>query len=159
MKLNLGCEYDHKPDWVNLDINPEVSPDVVGDARAMPEFANDTFDHILASHILEHFYENEIVPTLREWNRILRPGGTIEIVVPDVWKVCEDWVGGRISEEDVLKGFIGDNQVKSPWMLHKTFFWYTRLKKLLEENNFDQVQEFGQRPGLVWLQITARRRG
>lgn len=158
MKLNIGCEYDHKDGWTNLDIDPGVRPDVLGDARSMPQFADCTFDEILASHILEHFMETEIIPTLKEWNRILAPGGKITIVVPDAWKVCVDWINEKLSEDQVLKGFIGDNQSKSPWMLHKTFFWYTRLKRILEENNFENVQEFGQRPGLVWLQITAKRR-
>jgi len=158
MKLNLGCEFDRREGWVNLDINPDVKPDVIGDARSMPMFADATFSEIHASHLLEHFYEHEIIPVLKEWNRILIPGGSLTIVVPDVEKVARWWVEGRLTETEVLKGFIGDNQIKSPWMLHKTFFWFSRLKRILEENNFDEIEEFGQRDLLVWLYVRCIRR-
>lgn len=158
LKLNLGCEHDKRTGWINLDIDPRVTPDVVGDARAMPQFADETFSEIYASHLLEHFFEHEVIPTLNEWNRLLTPGGSLIIIVPDVQKVCQYWAAALLSETDILKGFIGDNQVKSPFMLHKTFFWFSRLKALLESTNYDNIHEFGIQHLLVWLKVSCNRR-
>ena len=40
----------------------------------------DSFDRVIAAHILEHLPEPHKV--IREWMRVLRPGGTLSIVLP-----------------------------------------------------------------------------
>jgi DNA modification methylase len=158
IRLNLGCEFARPSGFTNIDINPQVRPDIVADVLDLSFLSDMSCSEILASHILEHFYEAQVIPALREWNRVLTPGSPIAIIVPDVQKVCTAWAEGTLSEIHVLKGFIGDDQAKSPWMLHKTFFWHDRLFRLLSENNFDTIQEVNKTPGLLWLQMTARRK-
>ncbi len=50
-------------------------------------FADHSFDAVTAWHVIEHV-ENA-TETLREWNRVLRPGGVLVMETPDaaVWKV------------------------------------------------------------------------
>lgn len=43
-------------------------------------FENASFDRLIATHVLEHLYRPHEV--LREWARVLRPGGTMSIVLP-----------------------------------------------------------------------------
>jgi ubiquinone/menaquinone biosynthesis C-methylase UbiE len=43
-------------------------------------FADNSFDRLVASHVLEHLYRPHEV--LAEWLRVLRPGGTLSIVLP-----------------------------------------------------------------------------
>jgi len=50
-----------------------------GDARALP-FADGIFDWVWSSHCLEHFEDTQGV--LKEWLRVLKPGGLIGIYVP-----------------------------------------------------------------------------
>jgi predicted SAM-dependent methyltransferase len=156
--LNLGCEFNKLPGWLNIDINETVKPDRVADARDLWFIPDMSVQEILASHLLEHFYESEVIPALREWNRVLIPGGRINIIVPDVQKVAGEWLSGLIGDQTVLKGFIGDNQEKSPYMVHKTFFWWSRLSLLLSENNYDRILEINKRPGLLWLDVLAYRK-
>lgn len=49
------------------------------DACAL-SFANDTFDRVIATHVLEHLPQPQAV--LREWARVLKPGGTLTLVLP-----------------------------------------------------------------------------
>lgn len=51
-----------------------------GDGRALP-FKDRTVDTVFSSHLLEDFLEWE--PILKEWVRVLRPGGHLVILVPD----------------------------------------------------------------------------
>jgi SAM-dependent methyltransferase len=80
MKLNLGCGKDIREGWINIDRH-EYPGVVQYDISRLPlPFADGVVDEILASHVLEHliFWE-ELMP---EFNRILRPGGILEIRVP-----------------------------------------------------------------------------
>ena len=66
---------------------------VQGDGTLLP-FADDAFDRIIASEVLEHIEDDQAA--LDELARVLRPGGTIAVTVP-AWlpeQVC--W---RISDE------------------------------------------------------------
>lgn len=43
-------------------------------------FENNTFDRLIATHILEHLYKPHLV--IKEWKRVLKKDGTISIVIP-----------------------------------------------------------------------------
>jgi SAM-dependent methyltransferase len=52
-----------------------------GDARLMPGIADDSFDFVHSSHCLEHLADPQ--EALRNWIRILKPGGYLIVLVPD----------------------------------------------------------------------------
>lgn len=80
-KLNLGCGEDFKEGWVNVDFHGHVNIDVQHDLNAFPyPFEDASFDHILASHVLEHLDRPFVV--MKELHRILKPGGTLTVKVP-----------------------------------------------------------------------------
>ncbi|NNG38585.1 class I SAM-dependent methyltransferase [Flexivirga sp. ID2601S] len=58
-----------------------------GDARQMP-FADNSFDRVVASEILEHIHEDEAV--MAEIFRVVKPGGLVAVSVPRNWpeQVC-----------------------------------------------------------------------
>ncbi|MCX2756968.1 class I SAM-dependent methyltransferase [Photobacterium sp. ZSDE20] len=60
----------------------------VTNARAL-DFESNSFDRVIATHILEHLYEPHLV--IKEWLRVLKPGGTLSILIPTdpgiAWKV------------------------------------------------------------------------
>jgi SAM-dependent methyltransferase len=122
-RLNLGCGTTSAPGWVNLDgswaawlsrhatlrrlllsarIIPERSsyeqwPDdvIVRDLRKPLPFAADSFDAIYASHVVEHLYRSDALRLLVECRRILRPGGVLRVVVPDLRAIVDEYIGGR----------------------------------------------------------------
>lgn len=53
--------------------------DVLADGRQLP-FASAALDHLIASHVLEH--QPDVLSTLAEWRRVLRPGGALVLVLP-----------------------------------------------------------------------------
>lgn len=55
--------------------------DVVADATKTLPFEDSYFDTVIARHILEHIPDP--ITAIREWGRILRPGGRLIIAVPN----------------------------------------------------------------------------
>jgi predicted SAM-dependent methyltransferase len=83
-KLNIGGTAP-APGWEIFNILPGPTVDHVGNALDLSRFADGTFAEIYASHVVEHFdYKLELVSALREWHRVLRPGGVLRISVPDL---------------------------------------------------------------------------
>ena len=85
MKLvNIGCGEVFHPAWINLDIAP-ISREVRRlDARKPLPFGDGEVDAVYHSHVLEHLGPAEAEAFLRECRRILRRGGIIRVVVPDL---------------------------------------------------------------------------
>ncbi len=72
--------------WEILNSIPGPHVDHVGDAKDLSQFPANTFTDIYASHVLEHvdYANNELLNTLIGWRRVLVPGGTAYISVPDM---------------------------------------------------------------------------
>jgi len=91
--LDLGCgNQPYRPhltgvsQYVGLDypltqsgLKLKVRPEVYGDARVLP-FADESFDGVLCSQVLEHVDRPEVV--VQEIGRVLKPGGWGIIYVP-----------------------------------------------------------------------------
>jgi phosphatidylethanolamine/phosphatidyl-N-methylethanolamine N-methyltransferase len=43
-------------------------------------YADNTFDRLIATHVLEHIYQPHLV--LKEWRRVIKHGGTLSILIP-----------------------------------------------------------------------------
>jgi len=75
-QLNLGAGFSNIENAINLDL-PEW------DATKDPIPYNDEcVDTIHAYHFLEHFTGEQVIKILRECERVLKRGGTMNIVVP-----------------------------------------------------------------------------
>ncbi|MFH0896953.1 MAG: methyltransferase domain-containing protein [Candidatus Bathyarchaeota archaeon] len=73
----MGCG-NHKVGTINLDIDPNVKPDIVGCAEYLP-FKENSFDMVYASHILEHTKKHDQI--IQEFLRTTRY--RICIIVPN----------------------------------------------------------------------------
>jgi SAM-dependent methyltransferase len=85
---DLGCGlespyFGSKSVVRRYDADPGVLPDVRCDLRAIPE-ADGTFDIVHSRHVLEHFMWDEAPGLLREWIRILKVGGELQVCVPNI---------------------------------------------------------------------------
>lgn len=79
-KLNLGCGNKILDDYINVDV-VDYGGNIIHDLNSFPyPFEDNTFDEILASHILEHLENFNKVIT--ELYRISKPGGIIRVYAP-----------------------------------------------------------------------------
>jgi SAM-dependent methyltransferase len=82
--LNLGCGSIFHPAWVNVDMDPVNDSVRRGDLRQPLAFGDGEFQAVYHCHVLEHLAHARALPFLRECHRVLAPGGTLRVVVPDL---------------------------------------------------------------------------
>jgi predicted SAM-dependent methyltransferase len=105
--MNLGSANDHLDDYVAVDF---FSNDIAYGADFRYPFLIDdaVFDGIFTEHTLEHLSYAEVARVLAECRRILKPGGVIRIVVPDLSIFVENYASNNAAwfrdwEREVLK--------------------------------------------------------
>lgn len=144
--IQLGC--GHKPwnGWINVDgERASDRADVVSDLRRLP-FADGYADVMVAIHVLEHFYEWEAADVLREWQRVLKPGGLLVLELPSMDKIivylidCLQKQGGKINMQMSWWGMYGDPRYQDPVMVHRWGYTKQMLRSLLETVGFVSVQ-------------------
>lgn len=82
--INVGCGSLFHPDWINLDFAPASARVRACDIRRGLPCDDSSADVVYHSHVLEHLTPEAGVAFLRECFRVLRPGGVIRVVVPDL---------------------------------------------------------------------------
>ena len=101
VKLHLGCGGVRWRDFINVDLYPRDSSihngsrsgcvaDVFADIRAL-NLEDNSIDEIFTSHTIDHFYRWETVDMLRDWYRMLKPGGILIIEIADFIR-CILWL-------------------------------------------------------------------
>lgn len=88
-RLNLGCGYDIRPDYLNVDMQEFHHPDLVADITSLPMLPSGHFQEILAQDVLEHLERGKARPALKEWARLLREEGVLTIRVPSLLHVMD----------------------------------------------------------------------
>jgi SAM-dependent methyltransferase len=105
--LEIGPGNNRIAGFETVDINPKNNVDYVRDCAKRLPFENCTFDIIYSSHVLEHIPWYQVEDVLREWVRILKRGGRLELWVPDAVKICKAFIDAEM---------LGDNYIdKDGW--------------------------------------------
>lgn len=93
--LNLGCGryFSSSHEWINIDIAPvDINHIYQYHLLLGIPFADNSFNGVYHSHILEHFPREQVLPFLRECLRVLRPGGILRIAVPDLENILRNYL-------------------------------------------------------------------
>jgi SAM-dependent methyltransferase len=83
-RLNIGCGHNVIPGWLNVDLEGGRHGTTCMDATKRLPFPDDSFDAILCEHLIEHIPEADGQRMIRECLRILKPGGSIRLITPDL---------------------------------------------------------------------------
>lgn len=136
---------------IRFDINPDVQPDIVGSMTDMSTVASESVDAIYSSHNIEHLYPHEVLVTLKEFLRVLKPDGYVVVTCPDLQSVCklvaEDKLtetayvapAGPIAPLDILYGHRASMARGNLFMAHRTGFTQKTLIAALKEAGFANV--------------------
>lgn len=151
LRLNLGCGDKILPDYVNVDIVESRAgqrPDIVTDLKNLSMFQTGSVDEILSVHVVEHFWRWEARDILREWVRVLKPGGRMILECPNLQSACELFLQdpARFAREDkegqrTMWVFYGDPAWQDPYMIHRWGYTPASLQSLMEECGLTDVRQ------------------
>lgn len=121
LRINCGSgqrPFDQAHGWANVDIQERWKPDYVADWRSMP-FEDGSAEMIVAHHVLEHCGCGEADDALKECHRILRPGGSLLVFVPDLRKLAQRWLTRQLDTQLYLTqlygAYMGDESDRHRW--------------------------------------------
>lgn len=136
---------------VRMDVDPRVSPDIIGSLEDLGQIADRSFDAVYCSHSLEHLHPHDVVSAIRGTARILRPDGFALITTPDLEPIAALIVQGRAEEVaylspagpitalDMVYGHAASIAAGNHFMAHNTGFTEDRIARLLLEARFEEV--------------------
>ena len=122
-------------DALELDHVDHVGP--VEDLSFIPDGSASL---IYACHVLEHFGRNTYLDALKEWHRVLRPGGVLRLAVPDFAAAARLYVSGTLERgiED-LRGLITGGQ-RDQYDFHAMIFDEPSLDAALKDVGFVETR-------------------
>jgi predicted SAM-dependent methyltransferase len=82
VRVSLGSGPTLDEGWIGLDL-VGASSVFRADLRRRLPFPTQSVDVILAEHVFEHLYLDDLPALMRECHRVLRPGGVLRVVCPD----------------------------------------------------------------------------
>jgi SAM-dependent methyltransferase len=151
VKLNLGCGDKILPGYVNVDVAPSRNgrtPDVLCDLHDLHPFDANSVDEILSVHVVEHFWRWEVVAVLREWTRVLRPGGRMILECPNLRSACEQFLANpEVSSGPGAEGqrtmwvFYGDPSWHDPLMVHRWGYTPQSLAQVMREAGLGEIRQ------------------
>lgn len=148
--LHVGCGHQPLLEWLSgldlaetrLDIDPACEPDIVASMTALGDIG--PFNTVFSCHCLEHLAPHDVAVALGEFRRVLKPGGNVIVMVPDLEGVSPtDEVlfvspAGPICGLDLFYG-LRAALAEHPYMAHRTGFVSQTLQAALEAAQFARV--------------------
>lgn len=169
MKLNFGAGNIPLKGYVNVDkyyfpgtssplVNKKLaatwnqdhsdSPWVYGDENTIQSYPESSFDEAILVHVLEHLSMNDGNQLIARISRLLKPGGIIEIEVPDLMKACQlaqtvHIVKGQNNTQwfRVMGLFNGTTGDDGEGQFHLCAYTQEYLRFRLEEHKFADIEE------------------
>lgn len=97
VRLNLGSGQRPFKNFINVDSREQgYKVDILTDVKSLPMFQDNSVDLIIAHHLFEHIRLNDQEQYVTEWYRVLKPGGTLAIFVPNLRALATKWLRGEI---------------------------------------------------------------
>ena len=160
-KLHIGGTIP-SPGWEILNAVASPYVDHVCNANDLSSFGNCSVSTIYASHIVVHLdYKDELLATLKEWNRVLQYGGRLYVSVPDMDVLAQLFIakdlltiderfhvmrmifGGHIDEHDYH--VVGLNQeFLEKYMLDAGFGQFEKVKEFRIFNDTSSMRFKGE---------------
>jgi SAM-dependent methyltransferase len=176
VRLNVGSGPTRLPGFINIDIEPYENTDLIWDFTPQMDWNEHTYpypghlpwedgcvDEVLASHVLEHFRYHHACDLIRDWCRVLKPGGRIEIATPDFEAVWRGLADGSVVYLQAIQNLYAGETVYPPgtWDYHYNCVDFAWLKGQLHTwgCELDSMRRLPGRTGggILELRVEARK--
>lgn len=170
IKLNVGAS----PIWANSDWyildhkKTSQKNSILGDASKI-DLDDNSAEIIFCSHVVEHIPQIKIEEVLNEFNRVLKPGGVLRILTPDMEKILkayasedDDFFNMALEEDPNLRTDLGRGGIVANWfnspgqdtillnrnltefitgVAHQYLYDFKMLEILLNNSRFNQISQ------------------
>ncbi|CAI8882593.1 conserved protein of unknown function [Methylococcus capsulatus] len=150
LRLNLGCGDKILPGHLNVDVASRragKAPDIICDLHALP-FDGDLVDEILSVHVIKHFWRWEVQGVLREWVRVLKPGGRMILECPNLIAACREILrnpdaakGDGMECQRSMWALYGDPSWRDPLMVHRWGYTPESLAEIMRQAGLVDVRQ------------------
>ncbi len=125
LKINCGSgqrKFDPALGWTNIDTQAKWSPELVCDCSSLP-YLDNSASLIVSHHQLEHVEMAQADVMLKEWYRVLAPGGSLLIFVPDLLALTRAWLDAKIDDYifcvNLYGAYMGNDADLHRWAYHE----------------------------------------
>lgn len=147
-QLYLGAWKRYIPGFIHIDLDNQPQLDYRHDIANLPMFSDNSVDLIYTSHSFEYFDRQKGEEVLKEWRRILKPGGTLRIAVPNFEAIVKVYL--KYKKDLDHKGILGPlygkmlikEKGKDKTIYHKTVYDFKSLKKVLQLAKFKNIRRY-----------------
>ena len=150
MKLHVGCGKKYLPGWTHLDLYTAPHIDIISDVEDMNMVDNGSVDVLYTCHMLEHIRRTSqslktdryqhLSPVMKEFHRVIKPGGQVYIAVPDFAAISRIYQKEQVPLSDLLGLLYGG--ARDVVDHHETIFDFNTLKQILVQHGFSAVERY-----------------
>jgi len=87
-KLNFGCGYDKRSDYLNVDVDPACTPDLLIADHDYSAIPLDYFEEVLAKDVIEHVPRAATLSVLLDFASYLQMGGKLVLETSSILHVA-----------------------------------------------------------------------
>lgn len=151
LAVNLGSgqrRFDTAEGWVNADCvsrPPDQVPDVIMNALDLWPWNDGEVDMVAMVHTWEHYHLTEGEKVMAEAYRVLRPGGSVVVIVPDLRALAQRWLTRQISDYIFMVNCYGAWQSEPGDDHHWGHSQESLLRRLKEACPWKEVKPFDYR--------------
>ena len=150
-KLDIcGGRNPWKPgEFLNVDIVPLPQVALMFDIRTRFPIPDGVIAEIFSAATLEHFREQDNLHILREFYRILQPGGLLQISTPDIEAIARGLLAGddlNLINQHFFGKFKGD--ITEDYDLHRWMYPASKMIEVLQGIGFVDVKQIPNTTGL-----------
>lgn len=142
MKIHIGCgKRNFGSEWFHVDGSHEGDHIVHHDIFNLPQ-PDDSVDLVYASHIIEYFDSEEVRGVLREWQRVLKPGGILRLAVPDFEAMSKLYASGQIELRQIVGPLYGRMDLNESKIYHRMTYDFKSIEGLLTSLGLKNVRRY-----------------
>jgi len=147
LRLHLGCGTVRLQGWVNVDLETSQADLHLDITRGLP-FPDGSARLIYHEHVMEHIGVDEGARCLRDWLRLLEPGGVLRIATPDLGYVVERYLAGdwrdqawlRLPEYEFIRTPAEMLNTSMRWWGHQYLYDEAELRRRMTEAGFTTIR-------------------
>ena len=149
IRLEIGCGKKPRQGYLTCDVRELPEVNYVCAADKLP-FEENTVDEVYSRHVVEHFTIKEFLKVLEEWNRVLKIGGVVYIICPNLLYHLKQVLEGShasfyTKESGKNARYWGFGSLfgwqQDEYDIHKFGYYFELLKDILEELGFENIKD------------------